>query len=119
MGKVYTAPDSIKAPEFNWSDIDQYNKDCDKFKADLKNWCVERAEKAGANTEHIGEVIRFPVADGHAEYMVAALKPVQLIHLPIWDAWEFQYADRLTKKDIVEKIQQQNKLSLLFGGKRK
>lgn len=119
MAQVYDVPEQIKIPDFNWKDIDQYNKDCDKFKADLKQWCVDRVARAGVTDENIGEVIRFPVADGYAEYMVAATKPVQLIHLPLWDAWHFQYANRLTKKDIVEKIQQQNNLKKLFADKKK
>ena len=119
MAQIYDAPNEIKEPDFNWKDIDQYNKDCEKFKADLKQWCIDRAARAGVTDENIGEVIKFPVADGYAEYMVAATKPVQLIHLPLWDAWEFPYAKNLTKKDVVEKIQQQNSLKKLFGGKEK
>lgn len=119
MSNIYDVPDGVKVPEFNWQDIDQYNKDCDKFKSDLKQWCVDRAARAGVTDENIGEVIRFPVADGHAEYMVAALSPIQLIHLPLWDAWSFQYANRLTKKDIVDKIKQQKSLEKLFADKKK
>jgi hypothetical protein len=113
--QIYAAPSHIKVPNFNWEDINQYEKDCDKFKADLKEFCVNRCKAAGQSTLHIGEVIKFPVADGYAEYLVASLKPIQLIHIPIWDAWEFQYAKNLTKKDIIEKIEQQKSLDKLFG----
>ena len=119
MAKIYDAPESIKVPEFNWQDINQYNKDCEKFKADLKQWCIERAEKANVFDENIGEIIRFPVADGYAEYMVACLKPVQLIHIPLWDAWHFNYAKNLTKKDIIEDIRKQKAIRKLFGEKEK
>jgi hypothetical protein len=37
-----------------------------------------------------------------------------LIHLPLWDAWEYQYVERLTKKDIVEKINQRKAMDKLF-----
>lgn len=119
MAKVYDPPASIKVPEFDFRDIPKYNEDCDRFKSELKTFCIERAEKSGVTDENIGEIIRFPVADGYAEYMVGALKPVQLIHIPTWDAWEFQYANRLTKKDVLEKIQQQKSLEKLFGGVKK
>lgn len=119
MAKVYDVPEQIKVPDFNWEDIDQYNKDCDKFKADLRQWCVDRAARAGVTDENIGEIIRFPVADGYAEYMVACLKPVQLIHIPLWDAWEFGYAHRLTKKDIIEDIKKTKAINKIFGGKGK
>ena len=113
---VYDAPSEITIPELDFSDIDAYNKACSKFEQDLKDWCIKRANKADADTTNIGEIIRFPVADGYALYMVAALKPIQLIHIPTWDAWEFQYANRLTKQDILDKIDQQKKLTKLFGG---
>ncbi len=116
MATVYSVPDSIKVPELNFRDIEAYREACNKFTADLKEWCVQRAANVGVTDENYGKIIRFPVADGYAEYMVACLKPIQLIHLPLWDAWEFQYANRLTKKDIIEKIQQQNSLEKLFGG---
>jgi len=43
------------------------------------------------------------------------LKPVRLIHIPIWDAWEYPYIDRLTKKDIEEKINYQIGMSKLLS----
>lgn len=101
MGKVYSPPAEIKVPEFNWEDIAAYEKANEKFIEDLRAFCKNRN-----NAEHVGEVIQFPVADGYAQYMVAALSPIELIHLPLWDAWQFDYVSRLTKKDIVEKIEQ-------------
>ena len=117
MSKIFSPPDTIKIPELSFKDIGGYEQACEKYVEDLKQWCINRAENAGTDTQYIGEVIRFPVADGYAEYMVAALKPIQLIHIPLWDAWDFQYANRLTKKDIIDKINQQNSLKKLFGGK--
>lgn len=119
MAKTFNPPASIKEPVLNFKDIEGYRMACDKFKADLKQWCIDRAAKAGITDENIGEVIRFPVADSYAEYMVACLKPIQLIHLPLWDAWEFQYANRLTKKDILVMIQRNKSLEKLFGEKQK
>ena len=119
MAKIFNPPACIETPKISFSDIQGYRDACKKFEADLKQWCVDRATKAGITDENIGEVIKFPVADGYAEYMVACLKPVQLIHMPLWDAWDFQYANRLTKKDIVENIQQQNNLKKLFADKKK
>lgn len=117
MAQVYSAPDEIKQPEFNFENINQYRTDCDRYVNELKNWCVQRAERAGVTDQYIGQVIRFPVADGYAEYMVASLKPtIQLIHIPLWDAWEFQYVSRLTQKDIIEKIDNNVKIKKLFGG---
>jgi hypothetical protein len=46
--------------------------------------------------------------------MVAALSHVELIHIPLWDAWEYQYVERLSKKDIVEKINQRKAMDRLI-----
>ena len=113
MAKVYTHPDEIKAPVLNFTKIKEYDAECDKFCKELADWCKKR----NPSQEHIGEIISFPVADGKAQYMVAAIKPVQLIHLPLWDAWQFQYASRLTSKDIKEKVAQQKSIATLFTKK--
>jgi hypothetical protein len=112
MGKIFSPPSSIPVPEFNWKDIEAYKKANEKFIEDLKAFCVKRN-----NSKHIGEVINFSVADGYAQYMVASLSPVELIHLPLWDGYEFQYVGRLTKKDIVTKIEQQKALDEFFSKK--
>lgn len=112
MGKIYSPPASIKVPELNWEDINAYEEANKKFVDDLRAFCKSRN-----SGEHIGEVIKFPVADGYAEYMVASLSPVELIHLPLWDAWEFDYASRLTKKDIIDKIKQNKAMEKLFSAR--
>ena len=112
MGKIYSPPAEIKVPELDWKDIAAYEKANEKFIEDLRAFC-----KNSNNSEHVGEVIQFPVADGYAQYMVAALSPVELIHLPLWDAWEFDYVSRLTKKDIVDKINQRKAMEKLFSKK--
>lgn len=120
MAKIYDLPDGFEVPKFDFkAGFQVYREAENKFLEDLKTWCVERAAKAGVNDPNIGEIIDFPVADGKAIYMVAALSPVQLIHVPVGDAWDFQYAHKLNKKDIVTKIQQGKKLAELFGGKKK
>jgi len=110
MGKIYSVPTEIKVTKFNWKDISQYHKDCDKFRDDLKKFLKDN----GHNEEHTGTIIKFPFADGYAEYMVISLKPVRLIHIPLGDAWEYPYIDRLTKKDIEAKISHQIGMSKLF-----
>jgi hypothetical protein len=35
----------------------------------------------------VGEVYRFPVADGYAEYVIFSTEPIRLIHLPTYDGW--------------------------------
>lgn len=106
MAKVYTLPEGFEAPEFNWEDIDKYNKDCAEHTQRIKQWCVDR----NPNQSNVGAIIKFPAADGYAEYMVAGVKPVQLIHLPYWDGWQSETAELMTAKAIQDKVDQQARL---------
>lgn len=72
----------------------------EEFLAELVTWVKARAPQ----DEYAGAVVRWPMADGYAQYLVAAMKPVQLIHLPLGDAWDFPLAHRATKKDIIGRI---------------
>ena len=47
MAKVYLLPEDFNAPDFNWEDIDQYNKDCAELTERLKKWCIERNNQKG------------------------------------------------------------------------
>lgn len=46
------------------------------------------------------KIIRFGVADGHAEYLVVSLKPLVLCHIPYGDAYR---AHRLIEKALTAK----------------
>ena len=113
MAKVFTLPDGFEVPDFNWEDIEQYNKDIADHTEKIKQWCIER----NPDQKNVGEVIRFQVADGYAEYMVAATKPVQLIHLPYWDGYQSETASLMTAKAIQDKIDQKIMLNKLFAPK--
>ena len=110
MAKVYLLPDDFQAPDFNWQDIEKYTKDCVEHTERLKKWCIERNDQ-----KNVGAVIKFQVADGYAEYMVAATKPVQLIHLPYWDGYQSEFAHLMTAKAIQQKIDQEIALAKIFS----
>jgi hypothetical protein len=65
----------------------------------------------------MGEIIKFPVADGYAMYMVASMKPLMLIHLALGDAWSYGDVDLMTAKRVQDKIDQQKALDKLFAKK--
>jgi hypothetical protein len=111
MAKVFLLPDGFEAPEFNWENIEKYQKDCAEHTAKLKQWCLQR----NPDQKNVGEVIRFQVADGYAEYMVGATKPVQLIHLPYMDAYQSETAPLMTAKAIQDKIDQAKAMEKLFS----
>jgi hypothetical protein len=72
---------------------------------DLEDWV---RDKFGVG-QYIGRTLRFQVADGYAVYMVKSLSPVELIHLPLMDGYEFQYAHLMTAKAVKEQIDSADK----------
>ena len=114
MAKIFNPPSSIAQPKLDFKDMAKYRQDCKQYEADLKAFLVSK----NPNAKNVGEVIRFPVADGYAEYMVASMKPVQLVHIPLGDAWDFQYVHLLKAKDVQEKIDQQKAMEALFSKKK-
>jgi hypothetical protein len=103
---IYSAPDTIIMPSFSEFlksgrfDNEGHKKAEEKYLADLKAFCLKR--KKG---KYIGETISFPVADGKAVYMVLSLRPAELMHVPIGDAWEYRHIHLLQKEDIIEEIE--------------
>lgn len=113
MGKVYRPPEGFNPPEIESNqDIQIYIKECDEYVQRLMNWAKEKG-----NCPEAGKEIRFPVADGYARYIVFSMKPVKLIHIDVSDARQFQYANRLTAKDIRREIQKLEGLDTLFRKK--
>lgn len=107
--KIYQSP--IDEPVLDWKNPNAYAKEEEKFKAELKEYLQVR-NKTGKN---VGEVIRFQVADGYAEYMVASMRPLELVHLNLLDGYNFQHIDLMTAKAVQEKIDQQKALDKLFS----
>jgi hypothetical protein len=100
MAKVYSAPNHIKVPSWSLS-REEYLEAEDKYIEELKAFVKDRKPKG----KNVGEVIRFPVADGYAQYMVASMRPLELVHIPLCDAYQFQYVNRITVKDVEDKIE--------------
>jgi hypothetical protein len=111
MAEVFSAPEEVKQPELDFGNYSEYEKNCEKYIEKLK----EHLKKMGYKGKNFGEIIRFPVADGTADYMVISMRPLKLVHLPLGDAWDFQYAHLLTAKEVNEEIAQQKALEKLFS----
>lgn len=112
MAKIYTPP-RVVGPPPEWDFSDSYEEDQRKEKEwtdKLAAWC--RTQNSG---EFVGEIIREPVADGYAEYMVLSMKPLKLIHLPTGDAYQSRWAHRWTAGDVKKMIQAEHRLASLFG----
>lgn len=110
MGKVFTPPKEIKVPEFDWKDREKGEAAEAQFMKDLADYCKNR----NPNEKYAGELIEFQVGDGYAQYMIASLKPVQLVHIPLGDSWEFRYVTKLSKTDIIKQIEAEKAFNKIF-----
>lgn len=113
MAKIYSAPKSIKLPKFDFlnSNHKKMIEDERKYIADLK----QHIKEMGYTEVEAGEIIKFPVADGYAQYMILSLKPVRLIHIELGDAYAFQYVNLLKAKDVREKLRLQKAFNEIFS----
>ncbi len=110
MAEIYSAPKEVRLPKLDFSNMQDYNKDCNRYVSDL----VKHIKDMGYKGKNVGEIVKFSVADGYAEYMVLSMKPMRLVHIPLGDAYEFQYAHLMTAKEINQKLDAQKKLAQLF-----
>ena len=108
--RVYSPPTNISVPELNFSNVQEYQRESGEYLQKLKDHLVAR----NPNGKNVGEIIKFPVADGYAEYMVASMKPLELVHIPLWDAWEYRHVERLTVQDVTEQIEHNATIASLF-----
>lgn len=121
MGKVYREPKGIKPPELRdfmkdgvssrdyW---DAYVKAEAEYEGKVKAWARENG-----SGKYAGEVVRFQVADGYAQYVVVSLRPVKLIHLSAGDGYSFPYVERLTAADLRKQIDAERAFAELFKSK--
>lgn len=114
MGQIYSGIVGIEPPEFKsgetWNDYE-------KRQVEYVETIKDQARILGNFSRYSGEEVYFPQGDGHARYIVISIKPLQLIHLPVGDAWHFPYIERLTAKDITTKIDQQRAIREIFSKK--
>jgi hypothetical protein len=116
MGKIYAPPKKVgPAPELRdfmingRFDSEKMDEAEEKWINELKLWCAIHS-----SGKYVGEVIRQGVADGYAQYMVYSLRPLELIHLPLGDGYQFQWAHRWTAADVKSMIDREKKMQSLF-----
>ena len=110
MAKIYSAPKEVKLPSFDWTNMQEYAQASKQYIADVK----QHINDMGYKGKNVGEIVRFAVADGYAEYMVVSMRPLSLMHIPLDDAYEFPYVHLLTTNEINKKIEGQKRLEKLF-----
>lgn len=116
MAVAYANP--IPAPEFMEPDgrYDHagYEARCTAYEAETEKYI--RTELGGKH-KHTGKILRFPVADGYAQYMIWT--PTKWIHLDEVDGYQ---ADAATVRgmravDVDERLARDERLAALFGRK--
>ena len=108
MAKVYGGVEGIRKPAIG--DWKTYESRAESYIGKIVDYA-----KANGHGPEAGRIIRFGVADGKAQYVVFSLKPVVLIHLDVWDGYQFQYVNRLTASDVRDEIARQEALEKLFS----
>lgn len=65
-----------------------------------------------------GAILRFPVADGYAIYIVTQHKPLTVQHVPAGDAWAVDNATvrGLNISDVRRQLEHAENIAELFGG---
>tara|TARA_B100001113_G_C20670368_1_gene431919 strand:+ start:105 stop:443 length:339 start_codon:yes stop_codon:yes gene_type:complete len=112
MATVYSALSTVPTPKFPQPyNHEEYQKNEEQYVIDLK----KELKSMGYKGKNFGEILRFQVADGYAQYMVVSMRPLKLMHLPLCDAYSFEYAHLLTSKEVNEQIKRQKALLELFG----
>lgn len=123
MAQVYGPPEGLEVPDLlNFQkgrygfDMEAYTKAEESFVLGLVEWCRKR------HPEHdlVGELVKFPVGDGYAIYVVADVKPLTLVHVPVGDAWQIPkaHARGLRLDDIAEMVKRRKALDAAFSAKR-
>ncbi len=108
MAKIYGGVQGIRKPTFT-KDWQGWEKRTETYVQKIKDYA-----KANSKCPEAGKEIHFSVADGKACYIVLSLKPVELIHLDVYDGYNFQYVHRLTAADVRAEIKRDEAVAKLF-----
>ena len=111
MATVFQAP--IEAPPLY--DFANYGEASTRYIEE----CRDIAKASFPDDEYVGEVIKFPVADGYAMYMVAQTSPLELFHLALGDAYQIPKAHvkGLDMDDVREEVAHERRLREYFANK--
>ena len=109
MAKEIVNPVPYRMGIGNWQEEEQqYNEQCANYLTD-----------AGYFGEGVGKVIKFPMADNYARYMVASINPPVIMHLNFGDGYAVHSAmvRGLDASDITAELNREAKLRELFANR--
>jgi hypothetical protein len=98
--------------------IEEFNVAAEAWTKKVQDWAKKNTRNP--NSELVGMVYRYGVADGYAQYVILNTKPLELIHLPIGDAWQIPEVVRrgLILADLKEDKRRQEAYEKLFAAKK-
>jgi hypothetical protein len=104
----------ISLPEYTWSSAPGESEH-EKAYRELQRVSYEASERG----EIVGRIIRFPVADGHATYQIAKVKPLTLRHVDYIDGYSISAAEirGLRIGDVEQMLDYERRLFAIFGKK--
>ena len=106
---IYGPPEGLDPPEFDYSGPIQAILAQEKeYVEKLQEWC-----RTTGQGDLAGEVWRYPVADGYAEYVIHKTRPLTIIHVGTGDAWNIPEVVRrgLSATLIRQEVDQAKKLA--------
>ena len=117
MAKVYSHPYEINTPDFNEAFIDgrfsveKMTELDNRFIEECRAWVRD----AGYRHKLTGQIIRFGVADGQAQYMI--LNGTSIMHLPLGDGYQIPeaHARGLRAKDMAAMVDYEKRMKELWG----
>lgn len=115
MAQIYSPPPECLDPP-SWDINLTHGENCiaeEEWIENLRAWVIA---EFGKKNDYIGEIVQEGVGDGYAQYMVASLRPLKLIHLPVGDAWNFRWAHKWNATDVKQMVDGQIAMRKLFGG---
>jgi hypothetical protein len=126
MATVYSPPENFRdLPDFEGFKDGNGRYDFEAHSRAEGEWIEELANLArkhkgtGKNADLIGETIHFQRGDGYAMYLVWKTSPLQLVHLPVGDAWAIPEAHSrgLRVSDVRQQVEGEQRMRELFGRK--
>lgn len=110
--KIYSPPSELGEPETHYGDWEKHQSAEAEYIKKVQAWALKNG-----SGNLCGEIFRYPVGDGCAQYVVLKSSPLTLIHLPVGDAWHIPavVARGLRLQDLKDDIQRSRSLGKLFG----
>lgn len=118
MATIYAPPTGFDPPEIVFTD-GRYDHDAtEAAEADFVTRLTAEARRVGNAGDLVGEIIRFPVADGYAQYLVWKERPLELVHLALGDAWSIpaSHARGIRLADVRQHVEASKAMQAIFQG---